>query len=87
MSYKVFLKKQKMVWYWSPCHIFNMISEEKYLSSDILLTDKISLSGLSLLHEILGNFRIAIVCQPGCDFINFEINLIFLIKPIFLHDQ
>ena len=26
---------------------------------------------------------IAIVCFPGCDVINFEINLIFLIKPFF----
>ena len=26
---------------------------------------------------------VAIVCQPGCDVINFEINLIFLIKPFF----
>ena len=26
---------------------------------------------------------IAIVCFPGCDVVNFEINLIFLIKPFF----
>ena len=31
--------------------------------------------------------RIIIVCQPGYDVINFEINLIFLAKPFFLHDQ
>ena len=31
--------------------------------------------------------RIIIVCQPGYDVINFEINLIFLVKPFFLHDQ
>ena len=30
---------------------------------------------------------IAIVCQPSCDVINFEINLIFLIKPLLLHGQ
>ena len=35
---------------------------------------------LPLLFVILG---IAIICFPGCDFINFEINLIFLIKPSF----
>ena len=28
-----------------------------------------------------------VVCTPGCDIINFEINLIFLIKLFFLHDQ
>ena len=36
---------------------------------------------LSLLLEILGNLCVASVYQPGCDVINFKINLIFLIKP------
>ena len=36
---------------------------------------------LRLLLEILGNMCIAIACLPGCDVMNFEINLIFLIKP------
>ena len=38
---------------------------------------------VSLLREILGNMCIAIVCKPGCDFRNFESNIIFLIKPFF----
>ena len=38
---------------------------------------------LSLLLEILGNVCIALDWFPGCDVINFEINLIFLIKPFF----
>ena len=38
---------------------------------------------LPLLLEILGNVCIAIVCQPGCNVINFEIDLIFLIEPFF----
>ena len=42
---------------------------------------------LLLLFEILGNMCIAIVYYPGCDVMDFEINLIFLIKPFFLHDQ
>ena len=42
---------------------------------------------LPLLCEISGNMRIAIVCEPGCDVKNFQVNLIFLIKPFFLHDQ
>ena len=42
---------------------------------------------LPLLCEISGNMCIAIVCEPGCHVINFEVNLIFLIKPLFLHDQ
>ena len=32
---------------------------------------------------ILGNVCIAIVCFPSSDAVNFEINLIFLIKPFF----
>ena len=31
----------------------------------------------------MGNMSIAIVCFPGCDVINFEINVIFLIKYFF----
>ena len=42
---------------------------------------------LPLLLEILGNICIAIVCYPGCDVMDFEINFIFLIEPFFLHDQ
>ena len=40
-----------------------------------------------LLLEILGCMRIAIACYPDCDVINFKINFILLIKPIFLHYQ
>ena len=47
----------------------------------ILLTDKTSWS--SWLLDILGNIGIAIAGQPGYDVINFEINVIFLIKPFF----
>ena len=36
---------------------------------------------LPLLLKILGNMCITIVCEPGCDVINFEINLVLLIKP------
>ena len=42
---------------------------------------------LVLLCEIFGNMCIAIVCKPGCDILNFELKLIFLIKPFFLHEQ
>ena len=30
---------------------------------------------------------IAIVCKQGCDVMDFDVNLIFLIKAFFLHDQ
>ena len=42
---------------------------------------------LSLLYEILDNMCIAIVCKPGCDIMNPEVSLTFLIKLFFLHDQ
>ena len=45
------------------------------------------IASLSLLLDILINMCIAIACFPGCDVRNFEIKLIFLIKPFFLHDQ
>ena len=38
---------------------------------------------LPFVLEILTNICIAIVCEPGCDVINLEINLVFLIKPFF----
>ena len=42
---------------------------------------------LPLLCEMLRNMCIAIVYKPRCDVMNFEVSLIFLIKPFFLHDQ
>ena len=36
---------------------------------------------LSLLIDILVNMCIVIICQPDYDVIDFEINLLFLIKP------
>ena len=42
---------------------------------------------LPLLLEILGNMCIAIVYYPGCDVMDFEVNLIFLIEQFFLHAQ
>ena len=64
-----------------------MISEEKYLSCYILLTDQILFIWLPLLHDIVGNMCIVIDCEPDCDVINFKMNLIFLIDPFFLHGQ
>ena len=37
----------------------------------------------SSLLEVLGNVCIPIVCFPSCDVINFEINLVLLIKSLF----
>ena len=37
---------------------------------------------LPFIREILSNMSIVIICKPGCDVINFKINIIFLIKPL-----
>ena len=42
---------------------------------------------LPLLPEIFGNMCILLICCPVCDDIIFEINLSFLIKLVFLHNQ
>ena len=39
---------------------------------------------LPLFPEILSNMCIAIVCYPGCDVMDSEIKLFFLIQPFFL---
>ena len=38
---------------------------------------------LPLIRGMLDNICVLIVCQPGCDVISFEINLIFLIRLFF----
>ena len=42
---------------------------------------------LCLLREMLGSMYLVIIFEPSCDVINLVINLIFLIKPVFLHEQ
>ena len=42
---------------------------------------------LPLLRDILGNMSNVIVCKSNCEIINFEINLVFLIKSFFLDGQ
>ena len=42
---------------------------------------------LPLLSEILGKMYIVVACKPGCDVMNFEVNLIFLIEPFLQHYQ
>ena len=60
-----------------------MIFQVERLSCHILLTDEISLSDYLYVLRYYGNMYIAIVCFPGCDAINFEINLVSLIKTFF----
>ena len=42
---------------------------------------------LPLICDILSNMCIIIVYWPGCEPINFEVNLIFLIELFVVHDQ
>ena len=55
---------------------------KKCISFYILLTDKLHCL-IAFTLDILGNMCTAMVCFPGCDVINFKINLNFLIKPFF----
>ena len=64
-----------------------MIFEEKYLSCYILLADQISMSDWLFFVRYWSNMCTTIVCSTGRDVTNFEINLTFLIKSFFLHDQ
>ena len=73
-------QNQKEVWNLSASLFFYMIFKEKILLPLYSMNWSNFIVWLPLLHEILGNTCIVIV-WPGCDVINFEINLIFLIKP------
>ena len=64
----------------SPSHFVYDFSEKMFLMLYSINWPNFIVWLPSLL-EILGNMCIAIVCFPGCDIINFEINVIFLIKP------
>ena len=64
----------------SPTH-FSMIFQEKCFSSYILLTYQDFIAWWPLLLEIWVNTCIVIICFADSDVIDFEVNLIFLIKP------
>ena len=59
---------------------FLYVFREKCFSCYILSTDQISLFGCLYFLRYWAMCVIAIVCFPGCDVINFGINLIFPIK-------
>ena len=64
----------------SPPHFVYDFSR-KCFSSYIILTDQISLSDCLYFLRCWGNICIVTDYFPGCDIINFETNIIFLIKP------
>ena len=63
----------------SPQHLVYDFSRKMFLMVHSIYWPKFVVQ-LPLLLKILGNTCITIVCQPSCDVIKFEINLIFLIK-------
>ena len=69
----------------SPAHFVYDLSTKVFLML-YSINWPIFIAWLFLLLGILGNMCIAIVCYPGCDVMDFEINLIFLIEPFFQHD-
>ena len=70
----------------SLAHFVYDFSTKMFLMLDCINWPKF-IAWLRLLLEILGNMCIAIACYPGCDVMDFEINLTFLIQPFFLYDQ
>ena len=82
-----FFKQQKGDWNLSPCIILCIIFEKKIFFLIYSINWLSSIAWMSLLREILGNMCTAIVCSPGFDVMNFEINLNILIKQFFQHDQ
>ena len=58
-------------------HILWIIFQKKYFSCHILSTYQFH---CLITFTLVGSVCIAIVCFPGCDIVNFVINLIFLIK-------
>ena len=82
-SFKVFWKNKKT----SRTNLFLPHFLHDFWKKMLLLLYSINWQSLivwlSLLRKILGNMCIVIVFYPGCDVINFEINLISLIKPFF----
>ena len=63
--------------------ILCIIFQEKCISYYTLLTDQISLSDCLYSLRYLAICVNATVCSPDCDVIDFEINLVLLIKPFF----
>ena len=49
--------------------------------------DQISLSGCLYFMRYWAMCAFQLFVKPFCDAMNFKVNLIFLIKPIFLHGQ
>ena len=64
-----------------------MVSPQHFVYEMFLMLFSINwpnfINWLHLLLEILVNMCITIVCCPGCDAINIEINLIFFMKSFF----
>ena len=75
-----FFKKEGLELFSLP-HFLHNFGKKKILLCSINLSNFIV--WLPLLCKIWGNMCIAIVYEPGYDAINFEVNLIFLIKPFF----
>ena len=85
-SYKAFSKNKRGCGTSLSASIFCMIFEEKYFSCYILLTDQMSLSGC-LYFVRYWEYMYFNCLLTRLWHLNFEINLIFLIKLFLLHDQ
>ena len=73
---------------WINCLKFHIVFFLVYQVEGYQIILKLSCRSLPFpIRKILDNICIVIVFQPGCDVMKFEMNLIFLIKPLILYDQ
>ena len=70
---------QETVWEYLLHHILRMIFHGKSFSCYIVVTDQVSLPGCLYFLRYCTMCVLQIFAFPGCDVINFEMNLIFLI--------
>ena len=76
-----FFEEWKDVWSQSPCLIFCIIFEEKYLSCYILFIDQIWLSSCLYFVRYWAICVLQLFVNQLVTCMNFEVNHIFLIKP------
>ena len=88
-SYQATLENKQSSGISLPAPIFCIIFEEKCFLCYIILINQASLSGCLYLvrYWVMCLLKLFLICESGCDVMNFEVGPIFLIKLFFLHDQ
>ena len=67
--------------------LLNSINSSNFIVWLPLLCEILCVTCVCYMCVICGYMCVTIVCKPCSKVMNFEVKLIFLIKPLFLHDQ